>query len=112
MFRILALTVLILLGTLAKGEETSPPLRLSGGIICDTLDDVIATLESGTPAPTCGRLHGTHVGTVTPVVEYTANANVFNLVRYDFMPSPYLPPVQYGWFGKPVPIPASLEQDT
>ena len=99
--------IIAFLATTADAE-TSAPLYLSGGIICDTLDDVIATLESGILAATCGQLVGQHLGTVTPVVEYTVNNAVFNLVRYDFMPHPNLPSIQYGWFGRPTPIPASI----
>lgn len=107
-YLLLSMTLLMTYPHMSVAEEnTSPPIPLSGGIICDTLDDVIAVIERQ-PAETCGRLVIPAVGTVTPVVEYEAHGMKFYLVRFDFMNPRGFAPIQYGWFGKPQPIPASL----
>ncbi len=97
---LIATIALSIVATTSLAEEISAPMTLNGGIICDTLDDVIALLEKE-PAPTCGRLMSAHIGTVTHVAEYEANGLMFNLVRFDFANPLNFPKIQYGWFGKP-----------
>lgn len=81
--------------------QTSDPIRMSGGLICDTVEDVttfIATFELNT----CGRLLGSVVGTVTPLAKFSHNGKTYTIVKYDFGEHPAVPQIQYGWWGAPV----------
>ena len=104
MKKLLTLSMTLLILSLGMTEaETSAPSRLSGGIICDTLEDIVNFVE-GNDAPTCGKLMSPFVGTHTFLGKYEAEGYTFDIVRYDFLEAVPFISVQYGWWGTPVPV--------
>ena len=96
----LLMAAILLASTSIATAETSPPFAMSGGIICDTLDDVVTYLDTEV-ANTCGRLVTPTVGTVTILGTYVVVNLEYTLVRYDFISPANFNAVQYGWYGQP-----------
>lgn len=91
---------------LTYAGETSKPMVIGGGLICDTLEQAIEQIET-TPrmdfVDGCGRLDGRQVATVTPLAPLHHKGYVFPMVRFDFLsPVPWDNQVQYGFWGKPI----------
>lgn len=85
-------------------QKTSPPIRLSGGLICDTLDQVVQQIDSFPSREIvegCGVLQGSLVGTVTPLGSYESKGKQYNLSRYDFLQRTPFGQIQFGYFGPP-----------
>ena len=99
--------------SLAEGgaPSSSPPMPLSGGLICDTLEQAIEAIQNPqTQVEGCGILRGTRMGTVTPLPVFQHNGRAYRMAMYTFLGDPGFKPVQYGFFGRPVQVePAKLE---
>ena len=93
--------------------STSPPMPLSGGLICDTLEQAIEAIQNPTTqVDGCGILRGVRMGTVTPLPTFQHNGRVYRMVKYTFLGDPGFNPIQYGFYGRPVQIePARLETE-
>lgn len=108
---LLAGTLFLTAPVFAEEGPTSGVRPLNGGIICDDLDQVRTLLETRTRVEGCGQLRTSRgvPGTVTLLGEFEANGHIFMLARYNFVvPTPWNQ-VQYGWWGRPVPVEAEAE---
>lgn len=106
--RALIFAALLIATPAVADEPTSPPLRLSGGLICDTITQVASYLDNPAQIATtgqwpegCGKLQGLSIGTVTLLAQYHTSTHIFQIVRYDFH-DPELG-IQYGYWGNPKP---------
>ena len=96
----LALIGLLILSLPAHAE----PRMISGGIICDSLEDVERLIRRE-PQATCGRLVGAFPAEVTMLEPFEHNGLRFHMARYDFLrPVPWGNQTQFGFWGAPEPI--------
>lgn len=99
------LTVVLALAPIASMAEPRP---ISGGIICDTLEDAQLALQGERP-PSCGVLKIPFPAEVTFLDTFVIRDHEFQLARYDFVvPVPWGVQTQYGWWGKPELLDTSL----
>ena len=88
----------------SEARETSPPLVISGGIICDSLEQAVEqidTFQSGDRewAEGCGQLVRPVLATVTLLGEQQIGQMVYQMAEFNFVGG-QLPP-QYGFWGPP-----------
>lgn len=111
---ILAAACLLAAPVMAEERTTSPPFVMSGGIICDTLEQA---REFATNWRTvgfngvdgCGVLRGRVLGTVTMMDPLETRTHTYPMARYDFLAGPLNGQTQYGWFGRPTVKSAAVE---
>jgi len=97
---------LLIGGTAMADDKTSPPIYLTGGLICDTLDQAIEQVgktRADVPVSGCGVLRGNLLGTVTILAPFETKTHRFTMARYDFLSGPLEGQSQFGYWGRPVP---------
>lgn len=101
----------------AFADESIGVVMISKGIICDTPEEVmeaIAYLNGvGSNPAGCGALRGVAQAEVVLTDVYEYGDKGYALATYNFVnPTPWGNPVQYGFWGAPVPLnatPAGLD---
>jgi len=89
----------------AHEEPQQNRMTLGGGIICDKYEDVLAYIHNPTGfPPSCGRLMGQRIATVTMLKDYIYYGLRFHMAQYEFEGIvPWGVPIQFGFFGNPEP---------
>jgi hypothetical protein len=104
--RLILATACALSATLSFAEERSLRLQMQANVmICDTLGQVIKTIEANSLVQGCGFTRRSLNVDVFREVAYSANNLTFELVRFEFpqrnAEGEHLTYVQYGFIGRP-----------
>lgn len=103
MKKFLATTSLVLLAGTTTAEADNP-VAIRGGLICDTLEQVIESIKTpGVRVEGCGVLVRVMLATVTELEPYEHNGLLFLLAKYEFQANVNWR-VQYGFWGAPIPV--------
>lgn len=98
-------TLLALTACLVASSVSAEPRLLSGGLICDNIEDVLSSIEAARPVASCGILQGQVPAEVTHLAPFEFEGNRFLITQYDFtVPVAWGVQTQYGFWGPPVPI--------
>lgn len=105
---LLACLCLALAASTTRAEDQLPRMPIFGGIICDTAEEVIGFIAGEAP-PGCGTLRQPTPADVYITGIHEAEGQRYLLARYEFPKVDGTFYVQYGFWGAPQPIPASLD---
>ena len=114
-----AIAVAILLGLSGSGSAAEEVrsnrfLMQPGSLICDTMVQLVQTLEAGETVEGCALLQRPMLVEAVKLAPFVTEKLTFFLVRYEF-PYKEAPEaeikmwIQYGFWGRPQPIPAKYE---
>jgi hypothetical protein len=114
---VIALCLTGLLAGNVWAQDRSPRFQMRPGVlICDTLTQLIEQIESGKRelVEGCGFTQRPMFVEVVPQASFDAHGYTFPLVQFDFpvqRESGIEMWTQYGFWGKPKPVQASLDVD-